>query len=76
MKPHYLAIPAAVELYLLVRRGWRATLIDPIPWAIGLLAVAHVVSMYTLFPDFGRFVLPLAIEILRPDRRSRAGARC
>ena len=25
MKPHYLAIPAAVELYLLVRRGWRAT---------------------------------------------------
>ena len=23
MKPHYLAIPAAVELYLLIRRGWR-----------------------------------------------------
>ena len=23
MKPYYLAIPAAVELYLLIRRGWR-----------------------------------------------------
>lgn len=43
MKPHYLAIPAALELYLLFRRGWRATLVDPIPWAIGLVAVAHFV---------------------------------
>ena len=39
MKPHYLAIPAALELYLLIRRGWRTTLSDPIPWAIGLVAV-------------------------------------
>ena len=48
MKPHYLAIPAAVELYLLLRRGWRPTLGDPIPWSIGLVAVAHVASMYTI----------------------------
>ena len=41
MKPHYLAIPAAVELYLLIRRGWRTALTDPIPWSIGLVAVAH-----------------------------------
>ena len=66
MKPHYLAIPAAVELYLLIRRGWRATLSDPIPWSIGLVAVAHLVSMYTIFADYGRFVMPLAVEAYAP----------
>lgn len=66
MKPHYLAIPAAVELYLLFRRGWRTTLVDPIPWSIGLMAVAHLVSMYTIFADFGLIIMPLAIEAYAP----------
>jgi len=66
VKPYYMAIPATVELYLLVRRGWRTTLRDPIPWAIGFVAVAHVVSMYTIFSAYGRFVLPLAIESYEP----------
>lgn len=66
MKPYYLAIPAAVEVYLLVRRHWRKTFRDPIPWAIGLVAVAHLVSMYTVFSQFGFFVLPLAIESYAP----------
>ena len=32
MKPYFLAIPAAVELYLLIHRGWRPTLArsDPV----------------------------------------------
>ncbi len=66
LKPHYLAIPAALELYLLVRRGWRSTLADPIPWAIGLLSAAHLAAMYTVFADFGLVVLPLAIESYAP----------
>jgi len=66
LKPHFLAIPATLELYLLVRRGWRPTLIDPIPWSIGLVALAHVVSMYTIFSDYGRFVMPLAVEAYAP----------
>lgn len=66
MKPHYLAIPAAVELYLLFRRGVRPTFTDPIPWAIGLMAVAHLAIMYLVFPEFGHFVLPLAIEAYAP----------
>jgi len=33
MKPYYLAIPAAVEIFLLTRRGWRTTFTDPIPSA-------------------------------------------
>jgi hypothetical protein len=66
MKPHFLAIPAAVEIYLLMRRGWRVTLSDPIPWCIGLVAVAHFVAMYTIFSEFGLFVLPLAVEAYAP----------
>jgi hypothetical protein len=66
MKPHYLAIPAAVELYLLFRRGWRATLLDPIPWAIGLMALAHLAAMYTIFADFGLIIMPLAVEAYAP----------
>lgn len=66
MKPYFLAIPAAVEIYLLTRRGWRKTFSDPIPWAIGLVALAHLVSMYTVFSEFGLFVMPLAVESYSP----------
>jgi hypothetical protein len=66
LKPYYLVIPAAVELYLLLRRGWRATLFDPIPWTIGAVAVAHLVLMFTVFSAFGRFVMPLAVESYQP----------
>ena len=66
MKPYYLAIPAAVELYLLIRRGWRPTFTDLIPWAIFAVALAHLVLMYTVFVEFGRFVMPLAVESYTP----------
>jgi hypothetical protein len=66
MKPHYLAIPATLELYLLLRRGWRATLFDPIPWAIGLMSAVHLALMYTVFADFGHVIMPLAVEAYAP----------
>jgi hypothetical protein len=66
MKPHYLAIPAVVELFLLTRRGVRTTFTDPLPWAIGLMAVAHLVLMYTVFWEFGTIVMPLAVESYAP----------
>lgn len=66
LKPYYLAIPAAVEFYLLVRRGWRTTFVDPIPWTIALMAFAHLVAMYTIFADYGFLVLPLAVEAYTP----------
>lgn len=66
MKPYYLAIPAAVELFLLVRRGWRTTLTDPIPWAIFFVALVHLALMYTVFSAFGRFVMPMALESYEP----------
>jgi len=66
LKPYFLAIPAAVELYLVARRGWHATMRDPMPWAIVAVAGLHIVLMYTVFPAYGRFVLPLAIETYAP----------
>ncbi len=66
LKPYFLAIPAAVELYLLVHRRWRTTLADPIPWTILAVALIHLVLMYTVFSTFGRFVMPMAIESYAP----------
>jgi hypothetical protein len=66
LKPYFIAIPATVELYLLFRRGWRRTVVDPIPWAIGLVAALHLALMYTVFADYGRFVMPLAVEAYAP----------
>jgi hypothetical protein len=66
LKPYFLAIPAAVELYLLVRRGWRTTFRDEIPWCILAVAVVHLVLMYTVFSAYGLFVMPLAIKAYSP----------
>lgn len=66
LKPYFLGIPAAVELYLLVRRHWHVTLRDPIPWAIGAVALIHLALMFTVFSTYGRFVMPLAVEAYAP----------
>ncbi|MBS0517986.1 MAG: hypothetical protein JSR90_04800 [Proteobacteria bacterium] len=66
LKPYFLAIPAAVELHLLLRRGWRTTLTDLMPWAILAVALVHLVLMYTVFSAYGRFVMPLAVEAYEP----------
>jgi hypothetical protein len=66
LKPYFLAIPAAVELYLLIRRGWRTTFRDEIPWSILAVAVIHLVLIYTVFSAYGLFVMPLAIKAYSP----------
>ncbi|PWT89907.1 MAG: hypothetical protein C5B56_06325 [Proteobacteria bacterium] len=66
LKPYFLAIPAVVELYLLMHRGWRRSLRDVIPWEIFVVAAAHLVLMFTVFSEYGRFVMPLALESYEP----------
>ena len=66
LKPYFLAIPAAVELHLLLRRGLRTSLRDPIPWSVLSVAVIHLVLMYTVFSAYGRFVMPLALQSYEP----------
>jgi hypothetical protein len=66
LKPYFLAVPAAVELYLLIHRGWKSSLRDVIPWAIFAVAAVHLVLMFTVFSQYGRFVMPLALESYEP----------
>jgi hypothetical protein len=58
-KPYFMAIPLAVEGYLLIRRGWRATLTDLVPWTIGLVAVGHVALIFLGTPAYVTFLLPI-----------------
>lgn len=66
LKPYFLIIPAAVELYLLGRRGWRTTFADWMPWSILAVATLHLVLMFTVFSQYGRFVMPMALESYEP----------
>jgi hypothetical protein len=66
LKPYFLGMPAAVELYLLLRRGWRTTVADLIPWCVLAVAALHLVLMFTVFSAYGLFVLPLAIKAYAP----------
>src|SRR5262249_4252133 len=57
---HFLAIPAFVELYLLVTLGLRAYLRNPVPWIMIALWAIYAVSVPLFFPDYLTVVLPLA----------------
>jgi hypothetical protein len=65
LKPHFLGIPALVELYVLLgraRRGeqLRATLRDPVPWAMAAVWAAYLLSLPLFFSDYLNVVVPLA----------------
>lgn len=61
LKPHFLAVPALVELYVLWRAGLRG-LRDPVPWAMAALWVAYLALIHFAFPDYEAFAFPLAVE--------------
>lgn len=74
LKPHFLAIPALVELCVAFGRsraaagepGWlvavRATLRDPVPWTMAAVWAVYLASLPLLFPQYLRFVVPLVWE--------------
>ncbi|TCI00354.1 hypothetical protein EJV46_06890 [Roseococcus sp. SYP-B2431] len=61
LKPHFLAIPALVELYVLCRAGRRGFR-DPVPWAMAAIWAAYLALIHLAFPDYEGFALPLALE--------------
>ena len=67
MKPHYLAIPRrSSSTCWSAGAGARRSPIRS-PGRSGLVAVAHsIADAATIFADFGRFVMPLAIEAYAP----------
>jgi len=60
LKPHFLAIPALVEIYVLSAVGWHAWLRDPGPWIMAALFALYLAAILLLFPDYLGVVLPLA----------------
>lgn len=62
MKPHFAAIPALVEGYLLVVRGLRPSLRDPTPWIVAAGFGLHALFIVFATPDYLRTVVPLAME--------------
>lgn len=61
LKPHFLAIPALAELYVLWRVGLRGFR-DPVPWAMAALWLAYLALIHLAFPDYEGFAAPLALE--------------
>ena len=65
LKPHFLAIPALVEVAVLLtalRRTGASALRDPTPWAMAALWLAYVATLPLLFPDYLGGVVPLVLE--------------
>jgi hypothetical protein len=58
-KPHFMAIPIAIESYLLLHRGWRRTLSDVVPWTIAAFALAHVAVVQFVTPAYISTVMPI-----------------
>jgi hypothetical protein len=63
IKPHFLLPLVAIELFLLLSRGYRATLRDPVPWTIGAVLVGHAVFALVVTPEYLSTIVPLAASI-------------
>lgn len=62
LKPHFLVVPLAVEIYLMVVIGPRLVLRDPVPWLMGGIMAAYVLLAWLVTPAYFTFVLPLVVD--------------
>ncbi|MFN4282551.1 MAG: hypothetical protein ACK4NA_07920 [Alphaproteobacteria bacterium] len=62
LKPHFLAIPVLIELYLLTARGWRKTFSDIVPWIVLGVMAAYVAVAWIVTPEYFTSVLPLVFD--------------
>ena len=62
LKPHFLIIPLAVELYLLAARGLRSVFRDLVPWIMVATMAAYAAVAWVVTPDYFTFVLPLVMS--------------
>lgn len=61
-KPHFLIVPVAVEAYLLLVRGPRRALADPVPWLMAGVIAVYVLLAWLITPAYFDFVLPLVMS--------------
>ncbi len=60
MKPHFGALPLAVELYVLAGIGIRRYALSATPWAIVASGIVYLLAVFVLTPDYAQHILPLA----------------
>ena len=60
LKPYFLAVPALVELLLLVRLGWRSLFVRVESLVLGFTVLAYVVTAGLLIPDYLKATIELA----------------
>ncbi|WP_439579320.1 hypothetical protein [Elioraea sp.] len=63
IKPYFLLMPAAIELYVLLRRGARAWLRDGVPWLMGLVWLTYAAVILLVFPGFLAEIVPFALSV-------------
>ena len=62
LKPHFLAVPGLVELWVFCCLGPRRALRDPVPWIIGGFFALYLISLPLLFPLYLSQVVPLVLD--------------
>ena len=62
LKPHFLVIPALIELYVLSRRGFKRWAGGVVPWTMALLMAVYLVAAFVWTPEYFSQVLPLVIS--------------
>lgn len=63
LKPHFLALPAGVEAYLLVQRGLRTSLRDPVIAVMVGIGLAYLAAVVWLTPAYFETILPMMAEL-------------
>jgi hypothetical protein len=61
IKPHFLAIAALIELFVLVKRGSPA-LRDLVPWLMAGLFVSYAIAIWIWLPQYYFSVVPLVMS--------------
>ena len=59
LKPHFLGVPAIIELLVLVHAGPIRAFRDPVPWVLAGVWTLYLASIPLLFPDYFGYVVPL-----------------
>jgi hypothetical protein len=62
LKPYFLAVPALIELLLLIRLGWRSLFTRVESCALGCTVVAYVVSAGFFFGDYLKASIELTLS--------------
>jgi hypothetical protein len=62
LKPHFLVIPALIELFVLSKRGFRVWVRGLVPWTMAIFLVAYALAAWFLTPAYFTDVLPLVLS--------------